>query len=252
MEQLIRGFIADSSREGALLLRDTLEREADLAVVGAVWRGDEALRLFPESGADVLLCDLLLPGLDGLSLLRRLRSDGALHHAIVLSGFFNDRIACAVSAAADNYLPKPCDAQELACHIRTCVRGMAQRPSMIERAAVRRALLDVSVMPHLDGFRYLRSALERTRADRSLLSGVTKSLYRDVAREFSTNPACVERSMRSAIGQAWARMDAETKQRVFGAPTAQRAKAPSNVPFLAAMTAFLEAEDDARRSGGAY
>ena len=118
------------------------------------------------------------------------------------------------------------------------------------RAAVRRTLLIAGLMPHLDGFRYLRSALERTWADPALLRGVTKSLYRDVAKEFSTNPACVERSIRAAIAQAWPRMDAETKARVFGQQAAQRSKAPSNVPFLTAMTAFLDAQDVGYRSGG--
>ena len=252
MAKLIRVFIADSSRDGALLLRDTLEQEEDLTVVGVAWRGDEALRLFPESGADVLLCDLLLPGLDGLGLLRRLRADGVLPHAIVLSAFFNDSIARAVSAAADHYLAKPCAVPELARHIRGCVLGAAREPAAIGEAAVRQALLRVGVMPHLDGFRYLRSALERTWADHALLSGVTKSLYRDVAREFSTNPACVERSIRAAIGQAWERMDADVKLRVFGAQAAQRTKAPSNVPFLAAMTAYLDLQDDMHRAGRSY
>ena len=250
MEQLIRVFIADSSRDGALLLRDTLEQEADLAVVGAVWRGDEALDQFPGSGADVLLCDLLLPGLDGLGLLRRLKTAGVLRHSVVLSGFFNDRIARAVSALADDYLPKPCAAQELVRHIRACALGSERPFAVAARAAIRQALLTVCILPHLDGFRYMRSALERTWADPSLLSGVTKALYRDVAREFSTNPACVERSMRAAIGQAWALMGADVKLRVFGPQAAARAKAPSNVPFLAAMTAWLDGQSGVFRSRG--
>ena len=222
MEQPIRIFIADGSRDSVELLRILLEREEDFSVVGTACRGDDALQRFPGSGTELLLCDLLLPGLDGLSLLRRLKADGTLKHAIVLSGFFNDSIARPISAVADNYLPKPC-----------------------------RALLEARVMPHLDGFRYLRSALERTCATPALLRGVTKSLYRDVAKEFNTTPACVERSMRAAIDRAWTRMDDDVRLRIFGPEAASRDKAPSNVPFLTAMTAYIENTGGVpRRCGG--
>ena len=239
-EQPIRVFLADSSCESVELLRSLLEQDGDVIVVGAACRGDEALRSFPESGADLLLCDLLLPGLDGLSLLRRLRSAGSLPHAIVLSGFYNDRIARSVSAVAEYYLPKPCDVVELLRHIRESVRGAERVLLDDERAAVRRALQLAGVMPHLDGFRYLVSALERTWADPTRLHGVTKSRYRDVAREFGTTPACVERSMRSAVRQAWERMDEKTRTRIFGPQASLRDRAPSNVPFLTAMTAYLD------------
>lgn len=242
-EKQIRIFIADGSRDCALLLQSLLEREEDIAVVGVATRGDDALARFADSGADLLLCDLLLPGLDGLGLLRRLKEAGVLRHAIVLSGFFNDAVARAASFLADYYLPKPVSGEELLRNVRACVLGTARSFSRNERAEVRRALLDVCVMPHLDGFRYLQSALERTLEDPALLRGVTKALYRDIAKEFATTPACVERSMRAAIERAWARMDAPQRTRLFGPQAAQWDKAPSNVPFLTAMTAFLDGRD---------
>ena len=199
MERTIRVFIADSSRDGACLLRDALAQEEGLIVVNTVWRGDDALRLFPDSGADVLLCDLMLAGTDGLSLLRRLRDRGQLPHAIVLSAFFNDRAAYQVSAVADMFLSKPCALADLACHIRACASGQPRGDSRFGRDAIYQALINAGGMPHLGGFQYLRSALERTLADPALLQGVTKSLYRDVAREYGTTPACVERSIRMAI-----------------------------------------------------
>ena len=240
MEQLIRIFIADPSRECAELLRGLLEREDDLSVVGTASRGDDALRMFPESGADLLLCDLILPVLDGLSLMRRLKASDALPHAIVLSGFCNDGVARSVSYVADYYLTKPCSAEELLRHIREAVCGTERSFVRCERDEVRRALQEACVMPHLDGYRYLQAALERTRDNPALLHGVTKSLYRDVARDFDTTAACVERSMRAAIDRAWNRMDAGTRQRLFGPQLAQQDKAPSNVPFLTVMTAYLD------------
>ncbi len=252
MEQTIRVFIADGSRDALSLLRNVLELEGDITVVGDASRGDEALRQFPESGADLLLCELLLPGLDGLSLLRRLRAENALPHAIVLSGFYNDRIARSLCGIVDDFLPKPCSAEALRRRIKDCVLGAERCFLMSRRVAVRRALQTHGVLPHLDGFRYLQSALERTWDNPALLRGVTKSLYRDVAREFGTTPACVERSIRAAIDRSWDRMSDAERLRLFGPQAAGRAKAPSNVPFLTALTAFLENGGDVHGLGGTF
>lgn len=251
LDKIIRVFLADASRDSVELLCALLAPEDDIAVVGTALRGDEALRRIPESGADLLLVDLLLPGLDGLSLLRRLKQDGVLPHAIVLSGFYNDSIARCVSAVADNYLPKPCGGEDLLRHIRATVRGTERGFVRDDSAIVRRALMEAGVLPHLDGFRYLQSALRRTWGNPTLLRGVTKSLYRDIAKEFGTTPACIERSVRSAVERAWQRMDAQTRRAIFGAQAEQWEKAPSNVPFLTAMTVWLDSRDSGgARSGG--
>lgn len=239
MESSIRIFIADSTRDGAELLRRTLEREKGLSVVGVTWDGEEALRRFPDSGADMLICDLLLPRLDGLGLLRRLKDIRRLPHVIVLSAFYNDRIARQVCVMADLFLPKPCSGEELARHIDMCIRFSGE-PSYLERTVIRQALLTAGAMPHMDGFRYLLLALERTLRDHTLLRGVTKSLYRDVAKECGTTPACVERSIRAAIERAWERTSPAKRLYLFGSRSAEWTKAPSNVPFLTAMTALLE------------
>ena len=248
MERLIRVFLADSSRDCAMLLRDALEQEGDIAVVDMALRGDEALARFPGSGAEVLLTELLLPGLDGLSLLRALREAGALRHAVVLSGFFNDYMARTVSGLADDYLAKPVRPEDLARHIRACVLGGGTERAFSRdgSAAVTRALIDCGVLPHLDGFRYLRDGLESTLEDRSLLRGVTKSLYRDIAKRFSTTPVCVERSIRSAIERAWQRMSPAERRENFGTLFDSWKKAPSNVPFLTAMTEYLESGPEYR------
>ncbi len=252
MERRIRVFIADASHECVALLTAALAQEEDIVVVGSAFRGDEALRQFPESGADLLLTDLLLPGLDGLSLLRQLKQADALPHAIVLSGFFNDRIARSVSAVADNYLPKPCRAEELLRYMRECVYGGEESFFRDDSARITKALLDCGFMPHLDGYKYLRDGIARTVGDRSLLRGVTKALYRDIAKEFGTNPACVERSMRTAIEHAWQRKTPEERHRCFGTLFDAAEKAPSNVPFLSAMTEYVDSLCDERRGAGVF
>ena len=240
MEQVIRVFIADASKEYTELLRDALEQEQDFLVVGTALRGDLALKALEAGSIDLLVTDLLLPGLDGLSLLRQLKASGALPHVIVVSGFFNDRIARIVSGLADNYLPKPCRTEELISHMRESVLGRGRAFVRSYDALVSQLLIDCGLSPHHNGYGYLKAGILRTLDDRSLLRGITKSLYRDIARQFGTNPACVERSIRSAIERAWDRISPEKRRAVFGSLFDAYTEAPSNLPFLTAMTEYIE------------
>ena len=73
-----------------------------------------------------------------------------------------------------------------------------------------------------------------------------------ISCQHCTNPACVERSMRAAISQAWERIGEEACAQVFGPQVRRRGRAPSNVPFLTAMTAFLDDRQGAPRPGGDF
>ena len=68
MERKIRVFLADPSAQTVMLLRRSLENAADLEVVGTATDGLTALDALKRVGADVLLTDILLPGLDGFAL----------------------------------------------------------------------------------------------------------------------------------------------------------------------------------------
>lgn len=240
MEKLIKVFIADSSREFTELLRQRLDAEEDFVVVGTATRGDTAYRDIPTRSPDLLVTDLLLPELDGVSLLRRLKADGRLPHTIVVSGFYNDRVARIVSAIADNYLPKPCRTDDLICHMRESVNGHGRSFAHSCDRLVSAALTDCGIMAHLNGYRYLQNALIRALEDRSVLHGVTKSLYRDIAKDFGTTAACVERSIRSAIEHAWRQKSSAERHVGFGRLFDAFDQPPSNVPFLTVMTEYLE------------
>lgn len=85
--------------------------------------GEEGLWLAESNSYDVIILDLLLPKLDGLSLLRRLRQQGRKEHVLILTAkdAVPDRIA-GLDAGADDYLPKPFEFDELVARIRALMR----------------------------------------------------------------------------------------------------------------------------------
>jgi DNA-binding response OmpR family regulator len=111
--------------EDSDLLRDSLVqglREADYAVDASA-DGTAGLRLAQENVYDVILLDLMLPGMDGLTILRRLRQAQVRASVLVLTARDTpaDR-ATGLDCGADDYLVKPFAFPELLARVRALVR----------------------------------------------------------------------------------------------------------------------------------
>jgi DNA-binding response OmpR family regulator len=107
------------------LLRDSLAqglREAGFAV-DATGDGEEGLWYATSGSYDVIILDLLLPGLDGLTILKRLRERRSSDHVIILTakGTADDRVN-GLNLGADDYLVKPFVFEELLARVRALVR----------------------------------------------------------------------------------------------------------------------------------
>jgi two-component system OmpR family response regulator len=118
---LARILLAEDDTETAEFIRDRLV-ESGFEVLAAA-EGEQALRLALARGADALILDRMLPGIDGLALLRRLREAGIDAPALVLTalGRIEDRVE-GLNAGADDYLIKPFAYSELAARLNALLR----------------------------------------------------------------------------------------------------------------------------------
>ncbi len=110
-----------SLREG---LRIVLER-AGYEVATAI-RGQEALRIIREEPPDLVVLDLMLPGLDGSYVLRKARQEGFPAPVIIVSA--RDRVEDKIQGlhtGADDYVTKPFDVEELLARIAVRLRRSA-------------------------------------------------------------------------------------------------------------------------------
>ena len=247
METLIRILIADAGEDFRSLLGDIIHGEEDMEVVGAAGDGQEALALAESLHPDVLITDLVLTRLDGLSLLSALNEKADAPAAIVLSGFFNDRVISSCSELGAYYfLPKPCDVPALLDRIRqaAALRSRASAPSdgvaiaPVSRepsleAVVTDIIHEIGVPAHIKGYQYLREAIILTVNDMDAINAVTKVLYPAVAKKFGTTPSRVERAIRHAIEVAWDRGDLEVLQKYFGYTVSNIKGKPTNSECIA-------------------
>jgi len=106
-------------------------REAGFAV-DVTGDGQEALWYAEGNQYDVIVLDLMLPGLDGLSILRRLRAEGRESHVLIITAkdAVADRVA-GLNTGADDYLVKPFEFEELLARVQALVRRSYQRKNPI-------------------------------------------------------------------------------------------------------------------------
>lgn len=124
-------------REGT---REIIERDPLLRVLGEAEDGPTALALVDELQPDMVLVDLDLPILNGIEVIRRIRSkpDGPL--AIVLSAYDDeDYVMAALSAGATGYLLKTAHADELISAIHAAARGETVLQGSVGRTLIARA-----------------------------------------------------------------------------------------------------------------
>jgi NarL family two-component system response regulator LiaR len=113
----------DLLREG---VSGCLSEFADMLVVGDAANGETAIDLMPELAPDVVVIDLVMPGIGGIETIRRLRSLDETLGIVALTSFFEgDRIRDAISAGANGYLVKSVDADSLARAVRSAAVGQS-------------------------------------------------------------------------------------------------------------------------------
>lgn len=120
-------LIADDDIELCQLLSDFLQLEG--FEVNSVHDGKQATTEFTLQNYDLMVLDIMLPGKQGLEVLREIRRQSDLPIVMLTArGDDTDRII-GLELGADDYVPKPCNPKELAARIRAVLRRASNRIS---------------------------------------------------------------------------------------------------------------------------
>jgi two-component system response regulator (stage 0 sporulation protein A) len=248
MDNRVRILIADGNEDFCEHLKKTLEQTALYEVVGAAQDGEQAAQLLAAREPDVLIMDLMLPKLDGISVLKRAQSLEKKPAALVLTGFMTPYVsAMAASLGVQYFMSKPCDFESVAKRVGEITAVQNQLRSLPQQkkdanieAMVTSIIHEIGVPAHIKGYQYLREAIMIAINDMDVINAITKVLYPQVAKTFSTTPSRVERAIRHAIEVAWDRGDLETLQRFFGYTVSNTKGKPTNSEFIALIADKLQ------------
>ena len=126
----MRVLVVEDEKKTALFIRKALQAEG--FSVDHCSNGDEALAAATTTAFDAMVLDIMLPGRDGLSVVRLLREQGKTTPVLLLSarGAVNERVE-GLNAGADDYLPKPFVIAELVARVRALGRRGADNKSTV-------------------------------------------------------------------------------------------------------------------------
>jgi NarL family two-component system response regulator LiaR len=191
----IRVLIADDHAVVRQGLKTFLELQDDIEVVEEVADGEAAVAAVEREAPDVVLMDLVMPGVDGVEAIRRIREGRPQARVLVLSSFLDDeRLFPAVRAGAAGYLLKDVEPRELVKAIRTVHGGEALlHPAVAARLMDEFAASDAPGPPSADGL---------TEREREVLTLIARGLPNKlIARDLSISEKTVKAHVSSILGK---------------------------------------------------
>jgi two-component system, response regulator, stage 0 sporulation protein A len=262
--QKVKVCLADDNRELISLLREYLSSQDDMEVIGVAYNGQECLSVLEDKNPDVLVLDIIMPHLDGLAVLEKIRSSDNLPqpNVIMLTAFGQEDVTKkAVDLGASYFILKPFDMDNLASQIRqisgsektTVQRASGNNRSSFQSinkprnldASITSIIHEIGVPAHIKGYMYLREAISMVYNDIELLGSITKVLYPDIAKKFNTTSSRVERAIRHAIEVAWSRGNIDSISSLFGYTVSMSKAKPTNSEFIAMVADKLRIEHKA-------
>ncbi len=250
MERPISVVIADGNESFANSVKDYLKEQEGIEVKAVATNGRDAYEKILETKPDVLLMDMIMPYVDGLGVLKKIKNASLEKEPVVmmLSGIYHQHaMEQATALGANYYMIKPVELESLTDRIRE-FSGKGLNVNVAENARrqikefysdyeieriVTDIIHDIGVPAHIKGYHFIRSGIIMAINDMEVINHITKQLYPDLAKMYKTTPSRVERAIRHSIEVAWNRGYNETAQKLFGYSISSDKGKPTNSEFIA-------------------
>lgn len=263
MKENLKIYIVDDSLDMIHAMKEELRKTAIYQVIGSASNGEQLLRELHGKHIDILVLDLIMPKKDGISVLKELKEHQiSVDHIICTTPFVNELIVSQVQNFKVDYLMmKPFDIPSLIEKLNV-ITGLKdakvtsdtnvtinlddhekERLMKLELESEITSLLhEIGIPAHIKGYMYLRTAILETYLNVDFLGQITKVLYPEIARKYSTTSSRVERAIRHAIEVAWNRGNIDAIDDIFGYTISASKAKPTNSEFIAMISDKLRLE----------
>lgn len=250
--------IADDNERMLSLISDIVATDKTIENVGKAHDGEQLLTIIKEKEPDVVLLDLIMPKLDGLTVMEKVNLDKNIKKKpsfIVISAVGQEGMTeDAFNLGANYYIMKPFDNNTLLNRIK-CIRNNANRKCSVHNSDTSRKdreinlendittiIHDIGIPAHIKGYQYLREAIMMSVNDIEMLNCITKVLYPTIAKKFQTTSSRVERAIRHAIEVAFSRGRVDIIDDLFGYTVSNGKGKPTNSEFIALISDKIRLE----------
>lgn len=203
--------IADDNRQTLEMLGEILESEKDYHVVGKADNGNEAYNMIMRTKPDVVLLDIVMPGMDGISVMEKVKSNEEFKEntsfIMVTAASSENLTADAFKLGASYYIMKPFTRDSVLDKLKR-LSGYKNKTTMLAGSRkvkpyvnktdymeqnlendVTQMLHEIGIPAHIKGYQYLRDAIIMSVSDKEMLASVTKSCIRRLPKNIRLRQA---------------------------------------------------------------
>ncbi len=251
--------IADDNERMLDMLDEIISNDKELTLVGRASNGEDMYQIIKNQEPDVVLLDLIMPKMDGLSVMDRVNCDETMKKHpdfIVVTAIGQESITeDAFKRGANYYIMKPFNNELLLNRIKHSRRVLQTQTKQSEVSHtspmdmeedlenhVTNMIHEIGIPAHIKGYHYLRDAIMMAVEDMDVLNAITKILYPTVAKKHQTTSSRVERAIRHAIEVAWSRGKLDTIDSLFGYTVSNGKGKPTNSEFIALIADTIRLE----------
>ena len=235
----IKVLAVDDNAAQINMIKKYFNGSEKIEVIGSACNGEEAISKIDSIDFDIMLLDLIMPKVDGFSVLHYMKENDIKKDVIVMTSFNEEESIREVSEYGVKYYAlKPFELKSLEDIIIKVTRSKRSNNELIElqdkgiQIQITRLLHELGIPSHIKGYQYIRSAILMVYDNPSFIGGITKELYPDLSTKFNTSIQRVERAIRHAIEVSWLRGDIDFMEEIFGhSVDIDRAK-PTNSEFI--------------------
>ena len=269
-EKTLNILAADHSDQTREELKNYFQTREDMDLIDVVDNGQDAYQSILENEPDIVLLDVVLPVLDGFSVIEKINGNKEVKTKpsfVILSSIGNQSmVECACKLGVAYYILKPCSMDNLARRLLQIasirqegekIRGKLEIQTVKKEAKIpvpsvytentleadiTSIIREIGIPAHIKGYQYIREAIMMTVNDMNLLNYITKLLYPTIAKKYKTTSSSVERAIRHAIEVAWNRGKIDVLEEMFGYTISAGKGKPTNSEFIALIADKLRLE----------
>ena len=255
--------IGDDNERILEILGEMITNDKELTLVGKANNGEDMYQIIKNKEPDVVLLDLIMPKMDGLSVMDAVAKDKNLKkspHFIIITAVGQEKITeDAFRKGASYYIMKPFQNETVLrqiknlkseipqenCRVKNTVMSVQDIEENLE-SRVTDMIHEIGIPAHIKGYHYLRDSIMMAIEDMDVLNAITKILYPTVAKKHHTTSSRVERAIRHAIEVAWSRGKIDILDKLFGYTVSNGKGKPTNSEFIALVADTIRLEQKRR------
>lgn len=242
MKNETRVLVVDNNKNVTAKIEEQFSSHAVIKVVNTIENGTSALDyiLNHKNNFDVIVMDLILPEVDGLTILEKMKENNIKKKVIIITSYKKEyTVNMTNNYGVSYYMLKPFNM--LALETRILELGNKELTHTSEltdkerevHVAISKLLHQLGIPSHIKGYTYIRESVFLFYKNSDAYGGITKEIYPEVAIRYSTTASRVERAIRHAIEVSWSRGDYDLMEEIFGNSVAFDRDKPTNSEFIA-------------------